>query len=226
MASSIISSILSVRKDSDTVQKTVLTNVIQMLHNRKWISDKNVNKLIEETTSSFNDNQLYKIPLDVKLLKLETYDPDTLKSDKFEDNLVIVKIIPQKITSIGKSPIILEFINEYDKNHKLLIVESITDKQKHTLVSNNKYLEIFDEWFFMLDLFQFVCCPKYEILTKAETDELLETNNLKLRQMKKMYDSDKASLYLYLKQKQVVKIIRNSEITGLSVDYRVVVHKN
>jgi len=217
--------LLPIRKDVDTIQKTVLTNVIKMLYNRKWISKENIDKRIEEITSSINDNQLYQIKLDVKLSSVDTYDPDHDKSNEFKDDVVIVKIVPQKITSIGKSPIIIEFIGEYKKNHKILIVENISDKQKQTLITSNKHLEIFNEPFLMIDLMSFICCPQYEVLNKDEGEKVLEAHNLTRRQMKKMYDSDAASLYLFLKQKQIVRIIRDSEMTGKSVDYRIVVHK-
>jgi DNA-directed RNA polymerase subunit H (RpoH/RPB5) len=217
--------ILPVRKDADTIQKTVLTNVINMLHNRKWISSENLDKKIKEIISSTNDNQLYIISLDINLKKTDSYEPELIKSENFIDDKIILKIVPQKITSIGKSPIILEFINEYSKNHKILIVDGITDKQKQTLITNNRHLEIFNESFLMLDLMSFVCCPQYEVLSQNDCEQLLKTYNMTRRQMKKMGDSDPASLYLYLKQKQIVRIIRNSEITGKSIDYRIVVHR-
>ena len=38
-----------------------------------------------------------------------------------------------------------------------------------------------------------------------------------------MYISDPASLYLFLKKEQIVRIVRNSELTGNSINYRIVV---
>lgn len=220
---------LPVRKDTETIRKTVLTNIIKMLNNRKWITNDNVEKRIKEISDSYNDDQIYKIKLDIALSKLDTYDPpddDTPKKQEkdFDDNIVMVKLWPQKVTSIAKSPIILEFLTNYKKNHKILIVDSISDKSKHQLVTT-KYTEVFNEAFMMLDILGHVCSPQYEVLNPTDSNELLKSYHLTRKQMKRMYDSDPVSLYLFLKRKQIVRIIRNSELTGKSVDYRIVIHK-
>lgn len=224
--------LLPVRKDIDTIHNTVLTNVIKMLSNRKWISFENSEKRINEIINTHNDDQIYKVKLDVSLSTLPTYDPsemvneDATKHKDFEDNIVMIKLLPQKITSIGKSPIIGEFMEKYRKNHKILIVDNISDKSKQQLISH-KYMEVFRESFFMLNLLEHVCSPKYEVLTPDESKEMLKSYFLLKKQMKRMYDSDPASLYFFLKKKQIVRIIRNSELTGGAIDYRIVVpHKN
>jgi hypothetical protein len=107
---------LPVKKDADTIKKTVLTNIVKMLNRRKWVSDKNFENTLERVINTQNDDQVYKINLDINLSKLETYYPveigEEKKEDKdFEDNIVMVKLLPQKVTSINKSPIILEFFN-------------------------------------------------------------------------------------------------------------------
>lgn len=224
-----INPLLSVKKDSETIRITVLTNVIKMLNNRKWINDNNVNKEIEKIVKSQNDNHIYVINLDVKLNEVLTYYPlEEGEERKFPEgfigNTVVVKLLPQKITSVSKSPIIQEFFNEYKKNHKILIVDSISDKSKAQITSA-KYIEVFSEPYFMLNLMDIVCCPKYEVLTPAQTLDFLESYHLTRKQMKKMFDNDPASQYFFLKKKQIVRIIRDSEISGKSVDYRLIVHK-
>lgn len=216
--------LLPVTPDIETIQKTVLTNIVKMLCNRKWILREKLDSKIKEITDTYNDDQIYKIQLDVNLTNFETYDPESKKMESLQGNVVVVKLLSQKITSIGKSPIILEFLNNYKKNHKILIVDSISEKQKHVLISK-KYLEIFNESFFMLDLLSHVYSPQYEVLLQDQVPELLKTYHMGRRQLKKMYDSDPASLYLFLKPTQVVRIIRDSEISGKSIDYRIVVHK-
>ena len=220
--------LLPVRKDIDSIRNTVLTNIVKMLYNRKWINKKNVQKIINELIASHNDDELYKIQLDVSLSKLDTYDPNENEKDKekeFDDKYIMIKLLPQKVTSITKSPIIMEFLNAYKKTHKILIVDDISDKSKHQLVSM-KHTEIFKETFLMLDLLEHACSPKYEVLTQDECKELLEGYHLLKRQMKRQYDTDPVSLYLFLKTKQIIRIIRNSELTGSAIDYRIVVpHK-
>ena len=220
---------LSIKKDSETIRTTVLTNIIKMLNKRKWLNDENLNKEIEKAINSQNDNHVYVINLDVDLVNVTTYYPleegeERKFAEGFVGNVVVIKLLPQKITSVGKSPIIQEFFNEHKKSHKILIVDSISDKSK-TQIMSAKHIEVFSEPYFMLDLMEIVCCPQSEVLTPAEILVFLESYHLTRKQMKKMFDNDPASQYLFLKKKQIVRIIRNSEISGKSVDYRLVVHK-
>jgi len=221
---------LPVKKDVDTIRKTVLTNIVKMLNKRKWILDKNVEKYTELITNAQNDDQIYKVHLDVSLSNVETYYPtepneERKKEKDFEDNVVMIKLFPQKVTSIGKSPIIMEFFTNYKKYHRILIIDSISEKAKQQAMSV-RHIEIFTESFFMLDLMEIVCSPQYEVLTPAQGEELLKSYFMTRRQMKKMWDNDPASLYLFLKKKQIVRIIRDSELTGKSIDYRIVVPKS
>lgn len=220
---------LPVRKDSETVRKTVLTNVVKMLNNRKWIADENVEKYITKLIDSYNDEQIYKITVDVALSKLPTYEPSDDDAPKkqekeFDDTIVMIKLLPQKVTSVAKSPIISEFLSNYKKNHKILIVDSISDKTKYQLVAT-KHTEVFKESFLMLDIMSHVCSPQFEVLSPNESTELLSSYHLTRKQMKRMLDTDPVSLYLFLKRKQIVRIIRNSELTGKAIDYRIVIHK-
>lgn len=220
---------LSIKKDSETIRTTVLTNIIKMLNNRKWLSDANVNKEIDKAIKTQNDNHIYIVNIDVDLNVVSTYYPledgeERKFIEGFVGNTVIIKLLPQKITSVGKSPIIQEFFNEYKKSHKILVVDSISDKSK-AQITLTKHIEVFSEPFFMLDLMELVCCPQYEVLSPVEIITFLESYHLTRKQMKKMFDNDPASQYLFLKKKQIVRIIRNSEISGKAVDYRLVVHK-
>lgn len=221
--------LLPVKKDADTIRATVLTTIIKMLHRRGWIHAENVEKQINNVIASQNDDNIYKVTLDVKLLSFPTYDPqdDTpnKKVDKeFDDKVIMIKLLSQKVTSISKSPIITDFLTAYKKTHRILVVEDISEKAKQQLISN-KHIEVFSEVFLLIDLLEYVCSPTYEILTPDQCTQLLEEYHLTKRQMKVMLDTDPASMYLFLKQKQIVRITRDSELTAKTVDYRIVVHK-
>mgnify|MGYP001563756878 CR=1 FL=1 len=220
---------LPIVKDTDTIRNTVLANIVKMLSSRGWILRENVGEKTKKIIDSYNDEQLYKLELDVNLGKFDTYDPpdddSTKKQDKnFNDKIVYIKLLPQKVTSISKSPIITEFLNTYKNSHKILIVDSISDKSKHQLTSN-KYMEVFLETHLLIDILSHVCSPQYEVLSNVEAKEVLESYNVTKKQMKKQNDTDPISLYYFLKKKQILRIIRNSEITGHSTDYRIVIHK-
>lgn len=221
--------LLPVKKNSEIIKNTVLTNIVKMYCNRGWIKKENLDNEIKKITSTQNDNHVYKINLDVDLETFDTYYPVEDKeerkfSDEFIGNVAMVKLLPQKITSISKSPIIQEFFTEYKKFHRILVIDSISDRAR-VQASNEKHIEVFVESFLMLDLMELVCSPKYEILKPNEVEPFLESYHLTRKQMKKMYDTDPASTYLFLKKKQIVRIIRDSEQTGSAVDYRLVIHK-
>lgn len=223
-----INPLLTVKKDIETIRVTVLTNVIKMLNKRKWLNDDNLETQIEKAIKSQNDNHVYIIDLDVDLNNLTTYYPpdeeERIFSEGFNGKQIVIKLLPQKVTSISKSPIIQEFFNEHKKVHKIIIVDSVSDKSKSQIMAL-KHIEIFSEPFFMLDMMELVCSPKYEVLTPEEIPSFLESYHLTRKQMPKMFDNDPASLYLFLKKKQIVRIIRDSENTGSSVSYRLVIHK-
>jgi len=218
--------LLQTRKDSQTIKKTVITNIIKMIKNRKWISgsDDFINNMIDKLNN--NDDDKFEINLDISLNELSTYEGDEKDTDKnFNGKKVMILLLHQKISGLNKSPAINDFLNTYKNYHKILIVDSITDKTKQ-MITNYKHTEIFTEDFFMLDLMEHVCSPKYEILSNDEAIEFLESYKItKKKEIPKMYDIDPASKYYYMKRKQIVRIIRNSEMTGESVFYRVIVHK-
>lgn len=219
--------LIPIKKDSETIRITVLTNVVKMLSNRKWIKHERIQPIIDELTNTHNDNQIYKINLDVELIKLSSYEPAYEGTNRnftkgFNDQLIVIKMLPQRINSISKTPIMVDFLNNYKNVHKILITEDIADKIKYQIMSN-KLIEVFREPYFMINLIDHVCSPQYEVIDPANEELLLKTYNLKRKQLKKMFDFDPASQYFFLKRGQIVRIIRNSEISGTAVDYRIVI---
>lgn len=222
--------LLPIQKDTETIRITVLTNIIKALSNRGWIKSENIESKVAKITKDSNDEQLYEIKLDVNLKQYIQYEIFATSNDDFKDNVVYVKLVPQKVTSIGKSPIISDFLTSYKNYHKILVVDSISDKSKNTLITNSlnagSFIEIFNEPFFMRNLLEHECSPQYEILSVAQGSQLISEYNLAKRQMKIMFDSEAASQYLFLKKGKIVRIIRNSPMTGKSIEYRIVAHRN
>lgn len=223
--------LLPVKKDAETIRKTVLTNIIKMYCNRSWIKRENLEKQIKQITEMHNDNHVYKITLDVDLRETDTYYPvDEGEERNFEKDfngtIAMVKLSPIKLpsASMSKYPIIQEFIDDNANYHRILIVDSISDKAK-AQITTKKHIEVFTEEFLMADLLEHDCSPKYEILRPSEMEPFLESYHLTRRQMKKMFANGKEAQYLFLKKKQIVRIIRDSEQTGSSVDYRLVIHR-
>lgn len=213
-----------IEKDTHTIKVTVLTNIVKMLAYRGWVH--NIDEQIDRLVNSINYDQLYIINLDVNLMEYPTYLPDSKPSNPdFIGNKLVVKMIDTKITSMSKSNVILDFLTEYKDYHKILIVKSYTAKSKENLLDPSFGItEVFIEADLMINLMEIVGCPQYEVLTPEETDQFLDEYFSSRKQLKKMFDCDRAALYLFLKRKQVVRIIRDSEITGKAIDYRIVIH--
>jgi DNA-directed RNA polymerase subunit H (RpoH/RPB5) len=214
--------LLPVKYDSDTIRQKVLTNIVKMLLARKWVNNlqDNIDKLINQKP----DDSVYKLKLDVHLSEIEFYLNDDEKLPKdFNDGIVIIKLLQQKIIGLNKSSIIHDFIKEHKNSHKILVVESISDKAKSQLYTLSN-IEIFDESFFMFNLLEHELSPQYEILSKNQIKEFKESFGIPENKMKRIYDTDKASRYFYLKRKQFIRIIQHSEITGYAIDYKIVGH--
>lgn len=199
--------LLPIEKDTETIRKTVLTTIIKMLTYRKWLKQEKLDENIIKIISINSDDNLYKI-------KLDNYTNDS----------VIIKLLPQKVTGLNKSSIILDFIKTYKKEHKILVIDDITDKAKQQL-QNMPSMEVFNESFLMLNLVDYVSSPQYEILTSDESAEFLESYHVKKNKLPIIFNNDPAALYLYVKKGDILRIIRNSEITGKSIGYRIVVNK-
>lgn len=215
-----------IKKDSNTITESVITNIIKMLAYRGWINDNFdvMKKTIDDLLKSKRDEKIYSIKLQKNLSEIETYEQFENKTEwkNFNGNNVVVFLSGQKIT--GKSQILLDFISKYNTYHKIIVVDSITDKARQVL-SSSKYTEVFTEMEFMMNITEHVCCPQFTVLTSQEIEELLLSYNVKKKELPKQYDIDPISRYLYIKRGQVIRIIRNSETTGQSVAYRIVVHK-
>ena len=216
-----------IRKDSATIQKDILTNVVKMLVDRKWILRENISDIVKLLIENKNDEGIYTIKLNVDLFNVPVYEESEDKSEwkNFNGKTIALLNIHQKIA--GKSQSINDFIAKYNNVHKIIVAEHINEKGKQIVMSatNNKFTEIFIEDEFMLNLLEHESSPKYEVLTIQEADEIKESYKMSKRQTPKMYDTDQAARHLYLKRGQLVRIIRNSEMTGESIAYRLVIHR-
>lgn len=217
-----------IRKNNHEIAETVITNIIKMLMYRKWM-DKNsdINVIINELFKSRKDEKIYNIKLSKNLADIETYEPfEDKKSNAWKDfNGKNIMVYMSNLKVSGKSQILNDFITKYQNFHKIIIVESITDKVRQTMAIS-KFVEIFTEAELMMNITEHVCCPEFIVLENEELNEILEVYNAKRKDLPKQFDSDPMSRYLFLRRGQAVRVIRNSETTGQSVAYRIIIHKS
>jgi DNA-directed RNA polymerase subunit H (RpoH/RPB5) len=209
--------LLPIRKDAEEIRKTVLLNITKMLSERGLLDKSKIATFVDKFKTATDDNT-YTIDLDTPI-KSDINDSEYNK--KFNGKRVVVRMIPQKIIGVNKSPVIKEFLENFRTNHKILIFDSISEKARHSILSTPN-TEVFFESFFMINLVDHLDSPKYTVLSDAEVTELLATYNVKKNQLMKMLTTDKVSYYYNLKRGQIVRIIRSSEQTVTSVAYRIV----
>jgi|APCry1669192647_1035423.scaffolds.fasta_scaffold02439_3 DNA-directed RNA polymerase subunit H (RpoH/RPB5) len=238
-------------KDFDTIKNTVLENIVKMISYRGWINKSKINKIVEDLSSIDNDEYTYSVNLDVDLKTFDYIDfTESLIEDKdgnislssnkeekskkknlavgtaFEGTKVYIKLLPQqKITSIEKSTSLNDFINKYVKYHRIVVVDSITDKPL-TKINNMDNIEVFPEADLMINLVDHVASPQYQVLRDNQIDQFKNDYKIStLHYLPIMYDTDRASKYLYVKKGQIVRIIRNTKNTETSIGYRVIAKK-
>lgn len=193
----------------------LLTNVIKMLTNRKLLKESNLEKNIERIIESKNDDLIF----DIKLDDTNFYYPN-------DKNILSLKILNQKISSINKGSPIYEFLNNKIENPKIIILNGIQGKAKEQLLNYYQFTEIFIEHELMINIIEYVAFPKHELLNNEEAQKVLEEYNVKKKEMPKILSNDPASRYFNAKPNQIFRIIRPSENTGISVSYRLVVKGN
>jgi DNA-directed RNA polymerase subunit H (RpoH/RPB5) len=218
--------LLPIKKDHVTIKNTVLTNIIKMLIYRKWINKDNEDIYTENLLKQKNNNNVYSVNIDINLLDMDFYDElnDVNVSNSentFDTTKIYIKLLPVKISGTTKISNVSEFLSTYKNNHKILVVDEISEKPMQQF-DETKFTEVFEEKNLMINLMEHYASPQYEVLTKNEITDFLDSYQVKKIKLSKMFQSDPASRYLYLKKGQIVRILRNSNISGLSIAYRII----
>jgi len=208
--------LIPVKKDAETIRKTVLTTLIKMFVERGYIKksfEKNISNI-----EKLKDDDSYTITLDVNL---ECKHDDADYKKKFDGSNVMIKIIHQKVQGIAKIPTVKEYLTSYKYNHKIFVFDSISEKAKSTLCEN-PHTEVFNEPFLMINLVEHIDSPKYEVLSENEGKEVLDSYIFKKKEIPKILTTDPVVDYFNLKRGDIIRVIRPSEQSGKNVAYRIV----
>jgi DNA-directed RNA polymerase subunit H (RpoH/RPB5) len=136
------------------------------------------------------------------------------------DNYAI-KIIFQKLKTIGKQSVIMEFIKEYPKHKKIIVATDFNNKILEFAVKNHS--QLFRESSLMSDLISHDEQPKFELLSPTEMELVKKEYNINEYTSLRLQRSDPITKYFALKKGDIIKIIRPSPISGSSIVYRMVV---
>ena len=210
---SFIPELLPIEKSNHQQLNEIKINLIKMFSNRGFINKDNTNKYIEKLIKDDNDDQEYIIPLDNE----NNYNT-TIKNKK-----LFIKIFDYKITSINKNSPIGEFISKFDSEYKILIVQDINQKSENIIDSYSTQSEVFKISQLMINIIDHVLVPKHIVLSKEETDKVLEAYRAKKRDMMLIRTTDAVAKYYNMKPGEIVKIIRPSIMTVEAPAYRLVI---
>ena len=145
--------LIPVRKDPEMIRIEVLSNLIKMFSERGYINRENIKTNINKIKKP-ESTDIYVINLDKAML------PEGTNADKnFNGKSLAVRIIHQKIVGITKIPVIKEFLDNFQLQHKVFVFTDISDKAKTTLM-NVPNTEVFTEPFLMINLVEHIDSPK------------------------------------------------------------------
>jgi len=215
----------SIMLSPEEKRQRCVINTIKMLIERKWLnksnwinddSDDSYTKKMNQLISSNSPDHEYIIHLD-KETNVDKYLTDIDKTK------IYIKFIYVKYTSTSNSNAssVNEFIKAHKNHYKILIFKEI--KEKMLGIRGMSNTEYFKEETLLMNIFGHKLCPKYEVLTPAEVEEVLRSYNMKKRDMHRIFDWEPVVHALKLKLGDVVRIIRNTDQSLYSVDYRIVI---
>lgn len=205
-------SILHVEMNNEEILKRILTNSIKMITERGFLKVENLNNNIDKILKIQSDDFTYKMPLDKPL-------------NKFDE--LIIKYIPQQVTTINKSAgSITDFLSSYKTSYKLVIVKGINTKSRQHIQSNYSDSEVFLVSELMINLVDHDLIPKVEILSVQDRDAFCQKHMCKKRNIPKMSAADPLSRYYNLKPNDIIRVIRPSETSGFVPSYRLIIHQN
>lgn len=210
------SGITSIEINATQRRFTVLLNVLKMLSARGLIDKEQVNNKFEKMKNNFSDELMYKIETDDK-------------------NIIYLKFIPQKITTINKILGISDFLSTFKDNHKIIIVSDI-NKKAYKQIIEFPLTEIFWHFEFMMNLIDHKYIPEHTILPLGfqpsnfdtegkykDHEKFEDTYLVTKRECPKIETTDPVARYYNMVPGQYIRINRMSINSGYSPSYRIVV---
>lgn len=182
----------------DDIITNVITNVIKMINNRGLLD--NMNSTLDRLLNEDRTRLEYEITDNINL-----------------------KIIRAKLSSLSKSNDIRNYLNNNSRKKNILVfmkVENTSSKDK--LLREYIDCEIFEESDFLMDKASHWFVPHHEIFN-GNKEELYEEYNLSDETISKILTTDPMVRYYNAKEGDIMRIIRSSDESGLSIIYRLVV---
>lgn len=183
---------------SDDIITNVITNVLIMINNRGLLD--NMSEILDRILTEDRTRLEYEITDNINL-----------------------KIIRTKLSSLSKSNDIRNYLSNNSRKKNILVFMKIeNNSSKDKLLREYIDCEIFEESDFLMDKASHWFVPHHEIFD-GDRERLYDEYNLSDETIPKILTTDPMVRYYDAKEGQIMRIIRSSDESGLSVIYRLVV---
>ena len=205
--------LLPIEKSNYQKINIIKTNIIKMFFLRGYIKEENLQKSIKKLVDQENDDYEYTLTLDV----------DTNYNTTIKDKQIIIKLFDYKISSINKTSQIGEFITKYNNSYKFIIVDDINSKSIKIISGYSTPCEIFKISELMLCIVEHTLVPNHKVLTKEESNTVLNEYCARKRDMPLILTTDPIARFYNMKPDEICRITRPSILTVEAPFYRIVV---
>jgi len=205
--------LLPIEKSNYQKINIIKTNIIKMFFLRGYIKEENLQKSIKSLVDQENDDYEYTLTLDV----------DTNYNTTIKDKQIIIKLFDYKISSINKTSPIGEFITKYNNSYKFIIVDDINSKSVKIISGYSTPCEIFKTSELMLCIVEHTQVPNHKVLTKEESNTVLNEYCARKRDMPLILTTDPIARFYNMKPDEICRITRPSTLTVEVPFYRIVV---
>jgi DNA-directed RNA polymerase subunit H (RpoH/RPB5) len=208
---------IRISKNEDEIQQTCITTLIEYLLARGLLSGV-VSDWYETIWKTRTDDNVFRIWIPKRITGKEETGGEIINNGSWW----VIKFIPHKITSLNSNASLVNFMNQNEKCHKIVVAKDLNAKVYEQL-ANYGNTEVLLETDLMMNVLNHILQPNFEILTPEEQRKVRAEYLTKPGQMKMMYEYDAVAIALGLKHGDVVRIISPSEGAGKEVNYRTVI---
>jgi len=182
------------------------------------VNDKIDNSLFLPFIETRTDNNIYIIPLD-NPYKDERATKSTGQFE-FDGYSVVIKLIPQTVKDISSSPLLSDFLESYNKYHKIVVIDGMSPKV-YVGINKKKNSEIFTKSHFMIDLMSHFEAPeRCDFIDSSDIGYIANQKNSKI------HENDPLCMYYNGKNGMIMRIVRRSHNNSKEIGYRKVIGPN
>lgn len=174
-----------------------------MLTNRKLLREEDLESNIAKYQQYADPKHNYLIPI-----PLQT-----------QDETYYVHIFNHTVTTINKLQEIHDFLNKYNNEHKIVIIDQVNNKAYHQFMEFDN-IEVFRKHELMINIINVDLQPKFEVLSEEEKQKYMNAYKIPTHNHSIMKSTDPVARHYNMKGGDIVKI--TSASNGLNVKYRFV----